>query len=69
MDLIFHNGSNYDYHFIIELTKEFFKKITCLGENTKKCITFTPSWKILVPRMSRGHPTSNVIRTFPNNPI
>ena len=30
--IAFHNGSDYDYHFII---------ITCLGENTGKYITFT----------------------------
>ena len=28
--IVFHNGSNYDYHFII---KEFKKQFTCLGEN------------------------------------
>ena len=39
---VIHNGSNYDYHFIIkELTEEFKKPFTCLGENTKNCITFT----------------------------
>ena len=38
----FHNGSNYDYHFIIkELEEEFKKQFICLGENTEKCITFT----------------------------
>ena len=38
----FHNGSNYDYHFIIkELEEEFKKQFNCLGENTEKCITFT----------------------------
>ena len=40
--IVFHNGSNYDYHFIIkELAEEFKKQFTCLGENTEKCITFT----------------------------
>ena len=40
--IIFHNGSNYDYHFIIkELAEEFKKQFTCLGEYTKKYITFT----------------------------
>ena len=38
----FHNGSNYDYHFIItELTEEFKQHFTSLGENTEKYITFT----------------------------
>ena len=40
--IVFHNGSNYDYHFIIkELAEEFKKQFTCLGENNEKCITFT----------------------------
>ena len=40
--LVFHNGSNYDYHFVIKELAEWFKKqVTCLGENSKKYITFT----------------------------
>ena len=40
--IAFHNGSNYDYHFIIkELVQEFKTKFTCLGENTENYITFT----------------------------
>ena len=40
--IAFHNGSNFDYHFIIkELAEEFKKEITCLGENTEKYLTFT----------------------------
>ena len=39
---MFHNGSTYDYHFIIkELVKEFKGSFECLGENTVKCITFS----------------------------
>ena len=31
--IVFHNGSNYDYHFIIkELAEEFQKQFTCLGK-------------------------------------
>ena len=38
----FHNGSNYDYDLIIkELAEELKKKISSLGENTEKYITFT----------------------------
>ena len=34
--VVFHNSSNYDYHFIIkELANEFEGQIECLGENTK----------------------------------
>ena len=40
--VVFHNGSTYDYHFIIkELVKEFEGNFECLGENTEKCITFS----------------------------
>ena len=40
--IVFHNGSNHDYHFIIkELAGEFKKQFTCLGESTEKYITFT----------------------------
>ena len=39
--IVFHNGSAYDYHFIIkELVKEFEGNFECLGENTEKYITF-----------------------------
>ena len=39
---MFHNGSTYDYHFIIrELAKEFKGNCECLGENTEKYITFS----------------------------
>ena len=39
--VVFHNGSTYDYHFIIkELAKEFEGNFECLGENTEKSITF-----------------------------
>ena len=39
---MFHNGSTYDYHFIIkELAKKFKEKFECLGENTEKYITFS----------------------------
>ena len=40
--MVFHNGSDYDYHFIIkELAEKFKRQFTCLVENTEKCITFT----------------------------
>ena len=41
MAVVFHNGSTYDYHFIIkEFAKEFQGQSECLGENTEKYITF-----------------------------
>ena len=40
--VVFHNGSTYDYDFIIqELVKEFGGNFDCLGENTEKYITFS----------------------------
>ena len=40
--LVFHNGSTYDYHFIIKrLAKEFDGNFECLDENTEKYITFS----------------------------
>ena len=39
---MFHNGSIYDFHFIVKkLVKEFEGNFECLGENTEKYITFS----------------------------
>ena len=41
ISIVFHNGSAYDYHFIIkELAEKFKGEFKCLGENTEKYITF-----------------------------
>ena len=43
-----HNGSTYDYHFIInEIAEEFKGKFEYLGKNTEKYITFSLSIKKL----------------------
>ena len=40
--MVFHNGSRYDYHFIIQqLAEESEGQFECLGENTKKDLTFS----------------------------
>ena len=40
--VLFHNGSTYNYHFIIkELAKEFKGEFEWLRENTEKYITFS----------------------------
>ena len=40
--IVFHNGSTYDYHFIIKkLAEEFKSYFECLGENIEKYITFS----------------------------
>ena len=48
--VVFHNGSTYDYHFIIkELARKFKDYFHCLGENTEKYITFSlPVEKVLL---------------------
>ena len=40
--VVFYNGSNHDYHFIIkESTNEFEEKFECLGENAEKYKKFS----------------------------
>ena len=40
--VVFHNGSNFDYHFIIKLLpKEFEREFNCLEENNEKYKTFS----------------------------
>ena len=40
--VVFHNGSTYDYHFIIkQVAEELEGQFECLGENTEKYITFS----------------------------
>ena len=47
--VLFHNGSVYDYHFIIKyLAREFKGHFECLGENTEKCISFTVPFKKVI---------------------
>ena len=47
ISVVFHNGSTYDYDFIIkELPEEFEGQFECLGENTEKYITFLVTIKI-----------------------
>ena len=40
--VVYHNGSTYDYHFIIkELAEEFEEQFECLVGNTKKYVNFS----------------------------
>ena len=52
----FHNGSNYDYHFIIkELAEEFEGQFNCLAKNIEKYITFSvPTEKELQVLIKKG---------------
>ena len=41
ISVVFHNGSTYDYHFIInQLSKKIKDHLKCLGENAEKYIYF-----------------------------
>ena len=52
--IVFHNGPNYDYHFIIkELENEFEGKFVCLGENTEKYKPFFVSINSEVTRIDK----------------
>ena len=49
VSIVFHNGSTYDYHFIIKgLAKKFGSQFECSGENTEKYITFSAPIKKLL---------------------
>ena len=57
--VVFYNGSNYDYHFIIrELAKNMDGDMDCLGENTEKNITF----KVLIRKEYKGVQTTFKIK-------
>ena len=46
ISIAFHNGSAYDYHFVIKKFAEEFKdEFECLGENTEKYITFSAPFR------------------------
>ena len=52
--IVFHNGSNYDYHFIIkELANKFEEQLECLGENNEKSKTFSFPTKKEVPKIDK----------------
>ena len=55
--VVFHNGSTYDYRFIIKsLTEEFEGSFECLGENTEKHITFSvPIKKEITKKDKNGY--------------
>ena len=53
--IVFHNGSNFDYHFIVkELEEEFKQQFTCLGANTKKYVTFIAPIEKQVTRIDKN---------------
>ena len=44
--IAFHNGSNYDYHFIIKELAKKVNRLVCIGENSEKYITFKATMNI-----------------------
>ena len=59
--IAFHNGSNYEYRFIIkELAEEFEKQFTFSEENTKKCTTFTVPIEKQVTRIDGDEILKNI---------
>ena len=61
--VLFHNGSTYDYHFIIkELAKEFEGEFECLKENTEKYVTFSvPIKKEITKKDKDGNDKQNKV--------
>ena len=53
--IVFHKGSNYNYHFITkELAEKFRKQFSCIQENTEKYITFTVPVKKEITRIDKN---------------
>ena len=57
ISIAFHNGSRYDYHFVIKkLAEEFKSEFECLGGNTEKYITFSaPLKKKIIIIVKKSH--------------
>ena len=65
--IAFHNGSNYDYHFIIkDLAEESEKRLNCLGKNTERYITFTVPTEKKVTRIDKNEEeiTKNISKNY-----
>ena len=54
--IVFHNGSNYGYHFIIKkkLAEEFEGQVNCVGQNTEKSINFLVPIETEVTRIDKN---------------
>ena len=52
--VVLHNGSTYDYHFIVkELAEEFEGESECLRENTEKYVTFSVQIKKEITKIDK----------------
>ena len=62
---VFHNGSNYDYHFIIkELANEFEGQPECLGKNKEKYKTFIAPTKKEITKIDKDDEESVVTISY-----
>ena len=62
VSMVFHNGSNYDYHITIkELADEFKKEFICLGEKTEKYVTFSVPIEKEVTRIDKNGEAINIL--------
>ena len=60
--VVLRNGSTYDYHFLIkELTEKSEGEFECLGENTKKYITFSVPIKKEITKIDK-HGNDKIIK-------
>ena len=63
--IVFHNGSNYDYHFIIkEIANEFEGQSECLGESTEKYKIFSVSTEKEVTKIDKDGSESVVTISY-----
>ena len=63
--VVFHNGSNYDYHFIMKsLANKFERKFEGLGENTEKCKTYSIPIKKEITKINKDGNESAVTVTY-----
>ena len=63
--MVFHNGSNVNYHFIIKaLAKEFKGEFNCLGENTEKYQTFPVPKSKKVKRINKNREEVTKTRSY-----
>ena len=63
--VVLHNGSNYDFHFIVkELANEFEWQFECLGENTEMYKTFSVPIEKEVTNINKGGNESIVTMSY-----
>ena len=60
--VVFHNGSTYDYHFIIkQFARKFKGYFDCLGENTENTLLFMYQLKKKMTMVKELHTSQNLL--------